>query len=529
MSLEPGAPGGHDGDGHAVVIGSSLAGLTAARALANSMDRVTVIERDRLPDGPRWRRGVAQARHAHNLMAAGHQGLEQLFPGITRELLAAGLVRVSMPDDMLMLGPKGWMPRFDTGLSMMTGTRDTIDAVVLDRLRAEPKVTFLQEHEVVGLQGGRNDTVTGVWVRGKRPEARDGRGEKRLLSAEFVVDASGRKSRAPQWLTELGYETPRESVVDAKTAYATSVFAPPVGHVADWTCMLLMATPDTPSQGILNPIEGGRWMVSISASGGHRPPTDHEGLLRAASELRDPVLHDVIESATPLGPVYGSGRTENRWRHYDKLRRWPDQFLVIGDALGAFNPSYGQGMSVAVQSALVLDHMLASHGTVVGLSYRLRKALARTLAPAWQLASSMDLSYPWAAEATPPDFATRVGKKYLDRIAAAAVTDRHAALVLIELTMLLAPLTAIFRPNVVAAALRGPHTPIPAGPPSKTHGPGARRPRKTAAPVTGVAPGAVRPAPTGTSARWATAASPAAPDGLPSAGAPASRPARRNP
>ncbi|WP_419992788.1 NAD(P)/FAD-dependent oxidoreductase [Streptomyces boninensis] len=480
MSLDPNAPG-WTGDGHAVVIGSSLAGLTAARALANSMDRVTVIERDRLPRGARWRRGVAQSRHAHNLMAAGHEGLEILFPGISRELITAGMVRVRMPEDMLLLGPQGWMPRFDTGLSMMTGTRDVLDAVVRRRLLAEPKVTILEEHEVIGLEPGRNDTVTGVWARPKDAKATGGWGEKRLIPAEFTVDASGRRSRAPQWLTELGYGAPEESVVSARTAYATQVFAPPVGHVADWTCMLLMASPDCPRQGILNPIERGRWMVSVSASGDERPATSPAGLLEAAGKLRDPVLREVIESASPLGPVHGSGRTENRWRHYEKMRRWPDQFLVLGDALGAFNPSYGQGMSVAVQSALVLDELLTAHGTVVGLAYRLRRRLARTIAPAWQLASSMDLAYPWAAAASPPGAVDRLGKKYMDRIAAAAVTDHHAARLLIELTMLLAPPTAAFRPRVLAAALRGPRGELPTGPPSKTHGPGARRPRPAAA------------------------------------------------
>ncbi|MCX3059906.1 FAD-dependent oxidoreductase, partial [Streptomyces beihaiensis] len=473
MSLDTGALG-HSGDGHAVVIGSSLAGLTAARALANSMDRVTVIERDRLPAGPRWRRGVAQARHAHNLMMAGHQGLDVLFPGVGKQLLAAGMVRVGMPQDMLLLGPGGWTPRFESDLAMLTGTRDVIDAVVRERLSADPKVTIVEEHEAVGLEPGPGDTVTGVWVRGRDREAPTGWGERHLLKAEFVVDATGRTSRAPQWLVELGYEAPQESVADARTTYASAVFAPPPGHVADWKCMLLMASPQTPRQGILNPIEDGRWMVSVSESGGRRPATDHAGLLSAAGRLRDPVLRDVLESATPLGPVHGSGRTENRWRHYEKLRRWPDRFLVIGDAFGAFNPSYGQGMSTAVQSALTLDGMLRRHGTAAGLTHRLRKALARTLAPAWQLATTMDLSYPWVAEAYPPDLMTRFGKRYMDRVAAAALTDRNAALYMLRVTQLLATPADAFKPKVLAAALRGGRGTAPAGPPSSTHGPGLR-------------------------------------------------------
>ncbi|MFC8349619.1 FAD-dependent oxidoreductase [Streptomyces sp. NPDC057280] len=511
MSLNPGARGGHGGADHAVVIGSSLAGMAAAQALSPYLSKVTVIERDQLSVEPRWRRGVAQARHAHNLMAAGHRGLEQLFPGITDELITAGMVRVRMPEDMLLLAPGGWMSRFETDMAMLTGTRDVIDAVVRERLRKNPKVEFVTEHEALGLQGGRDGGVVGVWVRGKDGEARTGWGEKYLIDADFVVDATGRKSKAPQWLEELGYERPRESVVDAKTAYATSVYEPPADHVADWSCMLLMASPQTPRQGILNPIEGGRWMVSVSASGGDRPPTDHEGLLRAAGTLRDPVLRDVVETATPVGPVYGSGRTENRWRHYEKLSRWPDGFLVIGDAFGGFNPSYGQGMSVAVQCALVLRDRLAARGTHVGQAGALRKAFARTMTPAWQLATGMDFSYPWVYEVTRPDVVTRLGKRYVDRLAAAAVTDRHAATLMLQHTQLIASPTAMFHPRVIAAALRGPSGPGPVGPPSTTHGLGARRSQAEEREATNIAD---------LSARRSTGPAQPAPEQVPTAAAP---------
>lgn len=209
---------------------------------------------------------------------------------------------------MLLLGPAGWLPRFDSDLSMLCASRDLIDAAIRDRLRADPKVAFLQKHEVVALEPGRQDTVTGVWVRGRDRETDDGWGPRRLVSAEFVVDASGRGSRAPQWLTELGYEPPRETVADARTSYATAVFAPPIGHVADWKGLLLMGSVGNPRQGLLSPMEGGRWSVSLTVADGEQLPTDHVGLLRAAGALRHPLLRDVIGAATPLGPVYVCAR-----------------------------------------------------------------------------------------------------------------------------------------------------------------------------------------------------------------------------
>ncbi|QES39666.1 hypothetical protein DEJ49_00555 [Streptomyces venezuelae] len=372
------------GRGHAVVIGAGLAGLTAARALANSMDHVTVIERDHLPRGAARRRGLPQARHTHSLTTTAQQGLEELFPGIGADFARAGAVRIRLPQDALVLGPAGWLPRFDADLSMLSASRDLIDAVLRARLRAEPAVTFLAGHEVQGLQGGPNDTVTGVWTRRRERPGPGGAGPHRLIPADFVVDASGHASRAPHWLAGLGYEPPRETVVPARTTYASTVFAPPLGHVADWQSLLLTAAPGHPRQGALNVIEGGRLALTLTFADGTPPPTDHAALLHAAGLLRHPLLRDVIESATPLGPVHTCTRTENRWRHYDQLRRWPDQFLVMGDALAVTDPAHGQGMTLAVQSALVLDGMLSGHGTTVGLAYRLRRALAHRLSPAWQ-------------------------------------------------------------------------------------------------------------------------------------------------
>lgn len=506
MSLDAGVTDG-GGHGHGVVVGSGLAGLTAARALANFMDRVTVIERDWVPRGPARRPGVPQARHTHSLMTAAQQGLDQLFPGIGRDLTDAGAVHVRMPRDMLLLGPGGWLPRFDSGLSMLSAGRDLIDSVIRGRLRADPKVAFLPEHEVLTLQPGRNDTVTGVWARARDRRAPGGWAAPHLISADFVVDATGRGSHAPRWLAELGYEPPAETVTDTRAAYATAVFAPPLGHVADWKSLLLTPSPGNPAQGMLNPIEGGRWSVSLRAADGAPPPADHQALLHAAGALRHPLLREVIGAATPLGPVYTCERTENRWRHYEKLRRWPDQFLVVGDALAALDPAHGQGMTTAVQSALVLDHMLAGHGTTIGLGYRLRWALARGLAPAWRT-STRGLRAARADQNPPAGRRPRLGRRYAARIAAAATTDTDAAALLLERMQTPAPPAAALRPRALRAALRAPRAPAPAAPPSTTHGPDTRRRRSAApdTPPTGVPAGSARRRPAGSSAQPPAAA-----------------------
>ncbi|MEX1656961.1 FAD-dependent monooxygenase [Streptomyces pseudovenezuelae] len=492
-----------DGHGHGVVIGSGFAGLTAARALANFMDRVTVVERDWVPRGPGRRRGVPQARHTHTLTGVAQQGLEELFPHIGEDLVGAGATRVRIPEDMLLLGPGGWLPRTGSDLSMLSAGRDLIDAVIRDRLRADPKVTFLPEHEAVALEPGRHDTVTGVWVRGRDRKAPEGWTARRLISADFVVDATGRGSHAPEWLTRLGYAPPKETAPEPSTTVATAMYAPPVGHVADWKSLLLMPAPGHPVQGMLHPLEGGRWSVSVSTGDGSRAPGDHAGLLHSLADLRHSLLRDVLEVATPLGPVYVCGSAGNRWRHYEKLRRWPDQFLVVGDAFVALDPAHGQGMTVAVQCATVLDHLLTAHGTTIGLGYRLRRAIAHRLAPAWHTAI-LGVRAAHGCQDPEAGWFARLSGRYAARVAAAASTRPAAAELLLDrLGSVPMPATAL-RPSVLGAALRGPRGPVPAAPPSTTHGPDARRRRPAAlggSPPVGVSTG---------SDRWRPVAGPSA-------------------
>ncbi|MFF5258482.1 NAD(P)/FAD-dependent oxidoreductase [Actinomadura viridis] len=450
-----GRAGGRAAGGQAVVLGAGLAGMFAAAALSRHMERVVVVERDRLPEGPEWRRGVPQSRHAHNLMTAGHTAMNRLLPGVRDELRDAGMVEVGMPRDMLLLTAGGWMPRFTTPLFMMTSSRDLIDWVVRDRLHADPKVEFLEETEAVGLltEGPRHAEVRGVRVRGRDASREAGRGEPYEIEADFVVDATGRRSRTPEWLRAMGYETPAESVVDAQVAYSTCVFDPPPGHEADWNCVLLQSTPDAPRQGILNPIEGGRWMVSLAAMGGERPPLDHDGFLGYARTLRSPVLYDTLVKARPVGPVHGSGRTENRRRHYERLRRWPERFLVLGDGAGALNPSYGQGMSVAACSAVALDEALAAAGGPAGVASGMRKKVARCIDTAWAIAATGDLGYPWAINDA--GLSTRMKLRYLYRVVGASAWSRPAARALLDLNQMVSSPAAVFRPRVVTAVLRG--------------------------------------------------------------------------
>jgi 2-polyprenyl-6-methoxyphenol hydroxylase-like FAD-dependent oxidoreductase len=205
-------------------------------------------------------------------------------------------------------------------------------------------------------------------------------------------------------------------------------------------------------------------MVSLAALGKEKPPTDLEGFLAFARRLRSPVLYEAIRHAEPLTPIHRSGRTENRRRHYERLRRWPDRFLVMGDAAGALNPSYGQGMSVAARSALALDTALESARSLDGLAARLRRSVAKCIDLAWSIAATADLAYPWAADRV--SLPARIQLSYLYRVIAVSPESRAASRALLDINQMVAPPQAVGRPRVLAAALRGPlRSRLPVGPP----------------------------------------------------------------
>ncbi len=462
-SADPSGPG----TGHAVVVGGSMGGLVAARVLAGHFDRVTVIERDRLPDGADHRKGVPQGRQLHALLARGRDVLEVLFPGFGQELLAAGAVPVRMPGDVAMLTKGGWMDRRAAGWTALSASRPLIEATVRRRLLALPGITLLDGHEATAL-GASDD---GRVVRGVAFRRVDGNDGVAYADADLVVDASGRGSRAVPWLTALGYPAPEATRVDPDIAYATRVYRIPDGFAADWKgVMLLSHPPSMPRTGYLFPVEGGQWMVSLMGAAGQHPPTDEEGHAAYLRSLSSPLIAEAVADAEPVTEIRGHRGTTNRQWHFERMRRWPERFVVLGDAVCAFNPIYGQGMTTAAVAAETLDACLRRQrlrrpaGDLDGLAARFQRALARRNADAWMFSTGEDLRFPTTTGMT-AGRVLRAQHRYLDRIEAASTHDPAVADVYIRTFGMLERPTALFRPRIVAAAIRSGRAPTrPAAP-----------------------------------------------------------------
>ncbi|WP_411107193.1 NAD(P)/FAD-dependent oxidoreductase [Streptomyces sp. cmx-4-9] len=449
---------------HAVVLGAGLAGLLAARVLADRFARVTLVERDELSDaGPVFRPGVPQSRHVHVLWSKGVGLLEEMLPGVTGELLGAGAALLESPGDFLWLSPADWF-REVPGTEVLLAGREVIDFTVRTEVLRHPRIRLRAGTAAAGLVG----TADGRAVTGVR--LRDGE----CLAAGFVVDATGRTSKAPAWLAALGFPAPEVTRYDARLGYASRYFAIPPDAARRWHGVYVQSRPDGPRGGVLVPVDRSRWLVTLIGNGEHAPSTADEDFLGFARSLRSPALHDAVRGAEPLSAVAGFRSTANEWLHYERLERWPEGFVVLGDAACRFNPVYGHGMTVAALAADALRKELRGldTGGVPAAARRIQRRTVLQARTAWQIATSEDLRYA-QTEGPPPDRATRVLQRYMSRVMVGANADPAVSRRFFGVLSLSAPPSTLLAPATALRVLstwRLPSTPSAAAYPPH-HGP----------------------------------------------------------
>jgi flavin-dependent dehydrogenase len=269
-----------------------------------------------------------------------------------------------------------------------------LESTIHRRVASFSNVHFRQGYEVTSLLvNGKHERATGVRLRRRGfPSAQ------MELAADLVVDASGRHSKAPRWLAGLGYTPPEEWSVDAFGGYTTRIYERPHDYEEDWKTMYIPPTPpDGTRGGIIVPLEGNRWQVTLVGVSGDYPPQDEEAFLRFAKSLPTSRFYDAIKQARPLSSPAGFRGTASRVRRYDELPRYLEGFLVVGDAAFILNPVYAQGMTAAAKASQALDQCLAEQprGDLTGLSRAFQKQLNRSLNPLWKIVTSQD--WKWAA------------------------------------------------------------------------------------------------------------------------------------
>ncbi len=439
--------------GHAVVIGGGVAGLLAARTLSEHFERVTLLERDELPESPVFRKGVPQSHHLHILLIRGQQILDGLFPGFSEDLRQAGAVQIDIGREFLFITPFGQMRNGALGLHVLAASRVLVEWYIRRRVREIPGVSLRGRAAVEQLVlDGAKRRVRGVLLRAAN---RASAGE--TVAADLVVDASGRNTNLPAWLGGYGYPAVRSTIVNSHLAYATRWYRAPQGIENGWKGIVVnVSPPDNPRGAAVMPVEGGRWVVTLGGMAGVVPPTDADGFLEFTRQLSSPVVYETIRSWEPLSRVYGYRKAFNEWKHFEQMPRFPAGLAAIGDAVCAFNPIYGQGMTIAAMSAVELGNSLAGlNGTGIPDDFGLRfhKRLARLYKVPWQLATGEDFRWE-QTEGERPGLGVRIGHWYTDQVAKAAGESLTAAQAFIEVVHLLKPPSELMKPGVLVPALR---------------------------------------------------------------------------
>ncbi|MGW1030114.1 NAD(P)/FAD-dependent oxidoreductase [Streptomyces sp. NPDC002577] len=451
--------------GHAVVLGCGVAGILAAAALADHADSVTVIDRDRLPHHPRVRKGIPQGRHTHGLLSSGALAMDALLPGAFADLIAAGAQRIPM-SDALIYGPHGWMrparnPHFIVGAS-----RPLTEHSLRDHLtrRYPHTVRFLEHTDVTALLGDAR-RVRGVRVR------RRGDGQSGELTADLVVDAGGRGSKTPRWLTELGLPAVRSTVVDCGLVYASATVTADPGLLVPVINLTPDPRPGTPGTGgFLLRIEDGQWSVTLSGTRGVQPPLNESDFRYFARNLRHPLLGEQLAHTELTTRISAYRGTANRRHHYDRMPAWPRGLLVLGDAATTFNPLYGQGMTVAALSALWLHHTLqrfAAQGAqpLDRLDhFTAQRAICRRGRLPWTICTAEDIRYVGARGPTPTT-GLRLAQRLADRFRATAACDPRLARIFFDLISLTVPVGRLLSPATALSLVRGPLLPCLEDPP----------------------------------------------------------------
>src|SRR5215475_1603177 len=316
----------------AIVVGGSIAGLITARVLSDFFEQVLVIERDDISDRPVIHKSIPQGNHLHALLHGGLQVLSSLYPAFTEDLRRLGATKITVGRDIVWYLPDGraYSPTgsvrapFDAGLEAYCASRGLIEFVIRKRTTAIPNIRFESGSAVRELIY-RDSRVRGVRC-----------ADARSIEAELVIDATGRGHRARQWLASIGFPPPAETEIGLDTAYSTANFRKPDSFPGEPIIFITGPAPQFTRRGYVITIENGTLLVSLIGRFGDFPPTDKEGFLAFAKELHSGLVYRIIEEANQLSPIAHHRFASSVQCHYERLQRFPEAFLVIGDALCTF-------------------------------------------------------------------------------------------------------------------------------------------------------------------------------------------------
>lgn len=415
-----------------------MAGLAAARVLCDRFERVTLIERDELPEGESQRRGVPQGRHTHALLESGRRVLETLYPGLSAQLETDGAVVGDSSADARWFLEGGPLKRSPLGTTAFLLSRPFLESRVRARTLALPNLECLQATHVDGLAtSGDPARVDGVRIGGE------------TIPADLTVDATGKGSKSRAWLEAMGYAPPEEERVEVGVRYTTRLFRRDPSDFGGDAAAVIPPTPRGKRGGVMLAQEGGRWTVTLIGYFGQGAPEDLDGFVAYAKSLPAPYVHEVVSRAEPVGEARSAKFPASRRNRYERLRRFPEGYLVMGDALCCFNPIYGQGMSSAALQAAELGRTLDEGGDAKSFFMRAAKVVDNP----WSIATGSDLRMPEAEGPRTPML--RFVNWYMAKLHRAAHADVELAWAFLRVAALTAPPQSMLHPRLLMRVAAG--------------------------------------------------------------------------
>lgn len=428
----------------AVVVGGGMGGLFAARVLSEHFDEVLIVDRDKEPTLAEPRAMVPQGHHFHVLLPGGLDAMNGWFPGFTDDMVTAGSIKMRAGCDFVAYTNAGksfslqtYQPEpMDFGMNMYVQTRPALEQCVRNRVSALSNVHAQFQTIVEGplFEDGR---VAGVNVRGAEP-----------ISADLVVDASGRNSVSARWLNDLGFTPAPETYVNCDVHYSSVMVRPKDWDAFEGAVMFVMpsgAQEHGSRMGTAVKMPDGLWLVGLGARYGDPAPTDWEGFRAFGKTLSYSIWDEMVETAEPVGQIKSYHLPRAVRRHYEQLEQYPEGLLPIGDAVCFFNPTHGQGMSSAAGQCRGLEKILRARAqsgqNFEGLAKEFFPVASDWVRGPWIMAAIGDFENPMCTgdfpDADLPDL-IRFGE-----LAAAANTNPSLLPMIVGVSTLQVPLSAI--------------------------------------------------------------------------------------
>jgi 2-polyprenyl-6-methoxyphenol hydroxylase-like FAD-dependent oxidoreductase len=436
----------------AVVVGAGIGGLAAAAALADWVDHVILIEGDGPVDGRAPRPGTPQAWHCHGLLAGGQSALSELFPGVGQELLRAGAIEGRFNQDLREeLADGTLMPQRDFGLRGCTMSRSLLESTLYRRIRQRGNITLRHHTQALGILADRDkQRVTSVRCVEKNPETK-GEGTPETLAADIVVDATGRGQLTTALLESIRWAPLQQSTIGIDINYTTAIIPREDDFPGDWKVVMTHNRLPSSRRGLILPIEGNRWMVSVAGRGAERPPGDWPGVLQHLRQLATTTIYQTVSGSKPIGELVRFGLARSTWRHFERVEVWPDGLIPVGDAFCRFNPVYGQGMTVAAKQANLLHRLLAEAASrpesIRGLGAMYLDEAKRLIETPWMMAAIPDFAVAGTRGERPADLERSL--RFTQALRRVAARDAEVQRLVVEVWHLLKPRSALDDPHLV--------------------------------------------------------------------------------